>query len=118
MEPLDPARGAGPRHLVVPSLGAPPVSVPGVRVLLVPLGHDPLPEGAVCRGRGRATQTLDEVEQRHLMPRHPLPAPHTSDGVLLGPGRFTSSVPDEHVEVDKLIAAAKMYAVAALEICG
>jgi len=41
-----------------------------------------------------------------------------ADGVLLGPGNFTSSVPNEHVEVDKLVTAAKIYAVAALRICG
>jgi acetylornithine deacetylase len=40
------------------------------------------------------------------------------DGVLVGPGRFTSSIPDEHVEVSKLIAAARIYAAAALRICG
>jgi len=40
------------------------------------------------------------------------------DGVLIGPGNFTSSVPDEHVEVDKLIAAAKIYAASVLKLCG
>jgi len=40
------------------------------------------------------------------------------DGVLLGPGAFASSVPDEHVEVDKLIAAARIYAATALRVCG
>ena len=40
------------------------------------------------------------------------------DGVLLGPGNFASSVPDEHVEVDKLVAAARIYAAAAVGICG
>jgi acetylornithine deacetylase len=40
------------------------------------------------------------------------------DGVLLGPGQFTSSVPDEHVEADKVIAAAKIYAATALRVCG
>lgn len=40
------------------------------------------------------------------------------DGVLMGPGKFTSSLPDEHVEVDKLLAAAKIYAATALRICG
>lgn len=40
------------------------------------------------------------------------------DGVLIGPGKFTSSIPDEHVEVSKLIAAARIYAAAALRICG
>ena len=40
------------------------------------------------------------------------------DGVLLGPGPFASSVPDEHVEVDKLIAAARIYAATALRVCG
>lgn len=41
-----------------------------------------------------------------------------ADGCLIGPGNFTSSVIDEHVEVDKLIAAAKIYAATALRICG
>lgn len=40
------------------------------------------------------------------------------DGVLIGPGNFTSSVPDEHVEVEKLIAAARIYAASALKLCG
>ena len=40
------------------------------------------------------------------------------DGVLVGPGKFTSSVPDEHVEVRKLVAAAKLYAATALRVCG
>jgi len=40
------------------------------------------------------------------------------DGVLVGPGKFTSSVPDEHVEVSKLVAAAKLYAATALRVCG
>jgi acetylornithine deacetylase/succinyl-diaminopimelate desuccinylase-like protein len=40
-----------------------------------------------------------------------------NDGALIGPGNFTSSVVDEHVEVDKLIAAAKIYAAAVLRIC-
>jgi acetylornithine deacetylase/succinyl-diaminopimelate desuccinylase-like protein len=41
-----------------------------------------------------------------------------TDGVLLGPGNFTSSVPDEHVEVDKLVAATGVYALTALGVCG
>lgn len=40
------------------------------------------------------------------------------DGVMMGPGEFTSSMPDEHVDVDKLVAAAKIYAVTALKVCG
>lgn len=40
------------------------------------------------------------------------------DGALLGPGRFTSSVADEYVEVTKLIDAAKIFAASALNICG
>lgn len=40
-----------------------------------------------------------------------------ADGVLIGPGNFTSSVPDEHVEVDKLVAAARIYAASALKVC-
>jgi acetylornithine deacetylase len=40
-----------------------------------------------------------------------------TDGVLLGPGNFTSSVPDEHVQVDTLIAATGIYAVSAVRIC-
>lgn len=41
-----------------------------------------------------------------------------NDGALIGPGAFTSSVVDEHVEVPKLVAAAKIFAAAALRICG
>jgi acetylornithine deacetylase len=41
-----------------------------------------------------------------------------ADGALIGPGRFTSSVADEHVEVSKLIDAAKIFAASALNICG
>jgi acetylornithine deacetylase len=41
-----------------------------------------------------------------------------NDGALIGPGAFTSSVVDEHVEVDKLVAAAKIFAAAALRVCG
>ena len=40
-----------------------------------------------------------------------------NDGALIGPGAFTSSVVDEHVEVTKLVAAAKIFAAAALRIC-
>ena len=40
-----------------------------------------------------------------------------NDGALIGPGAFTSSVVDEHVEVDKLVAAAKIFAAAALRVC-
>ncbi len=40
-----------------------------------------------------------------------------NDGALIGPGNFTSSVVDEHVEVDKLVAAARIFAAAALRIC-
>jgi len=40
-----------------------------------------------------------------------------NDGALIGPGNFTSSVVDEHVEVDKLVAASKIFAAAALRIC-
>jgi acetylornithine deacetylase/succinyl-diaminopimelate desuccinylase-like protein len=40
-----------------------------------------------------------------------------ADGVLIGPGNFTSSVPDEHVEVDKLVTAARIYAASALKVC-
>jgi acetylornithine deacetylase/succinyl-diaminopimelate desuccinylase-like protein len=40
------------------------------------------------------------------------------DGVLIGPGNFTSSVADEHVEVAKIIAAAKIYAASVLKLCG
>lgn len=40
------------------------------------------------------------------------------DGVLLGPGSFASSVPNEYVEVDKLIAAARIYAATTLRVCG
>jgi len=41
-----------------------------------------------------------------------------SDGALIGPGRFTSSVADEYVEVSKIAAAAKIFAATALRICG
>jgi acetylornithine deacetylase len=41
-----------------------------------------------------------------------------ADGALIGPGRFTSSVPDEYVEVDKLVASAKIFAATALRVCG
>ncbi|HLW58563.1 MAG TPA: M20/M25/M40 family metallo-hydrolase [bacterium] len=40
------------------------------------------------------------------------------DGVVMGPGRFTSSLPDEYVEVDKLVCAAKIYAAAIIDLCG
>ena len=40
------------------------------------------------------------------------------DGLLIGPGAFTSSVIDECVEVDKLIACAKIYAATAIDVCG
>jgi acetylornithine deacetylase/succinyl-diaminopimelate desuccinylase-like protein len=40
------------------------------------------------------------------------------DGALIGPGRFTSSVADEHVEISKLVDAAKIFAASALRICG
>lgn len=40
------------------------------------------------------------------------------DGVVMGPGKFSSSVPDEHVEVEKLVSASKIYAAAALKLCG
>jgi acetylornithine deacetylase len=40
------------------------------------------------------------------------------DGALIGPGRFTSSVADEHVEISKLVEAAKIFAASALRICG
>ena len=40
------------------------------------------------------------------------------DGVLMGPGRFTSATADEYVEVEKLILAAKVYALMALDVCG
>jgi acetylornithine deacetylase len=40
------------------------------------------------------------------------------DGALLGPGPFTSSVPDEHVEVEKLVSSAKIFAASILNICG
>ena len=40
------------------------------------------------------------------------------DGVVIGPGSLTASVADEHVEVEKLVAASKIYAAAALELCG
>lgn len=40
------------------------------------------------------------------------------DGVLMGPGAFTSSMQDEYVEVQRVIAAARIYAVTALELCG
>ncbi|HEV8255484.1 MAG TPA: M20/M25/M40 family metallo-hydrolase [Casimicrobiaceae bacterium] len=40
-----------------------------------------------------------------------------NDGALIGPGAFTSSVVDEHVEVTKLVAAAKIFAAAALRVC-
>lgn len=40
-----------------------------------------------------------------------------NDGALIGPGAFTSSVVDEHVEVTKLVAAAQIFAAAALRIC-
>jgi acetylornithine deacetylase len=41
-----------------------------------------------------------------------------ADGALIGPGRFTSSVADEYVEVSKLVTGAKIFAAAALRICG
>jgi acetylornithine deacetylase/succinyl-diaminopimelate desuccinylase-like protein len=41
-----------------------------------------------------------------------------NDGALIGPGSFTSSVVDEHVEVSKLVASAKIYAATALKVCG
>jgi acetylornithine deacetylase/succinyl-diaminopimelate desuccinylase-like protein len=41
-----------------------------------------------------------------------------ADGALIGPGRFTSSVADEYVEVSKLIDATKIFAASALNICG
>ena len=31
-----------------------------------------------------------------------------ADGALIGPGKFTSSVPDEYVEVSKIVAASKI----------
>lgn len=40
------------------------------------------------------------------------------DGVLIGPGKFTSSIADEHVEVEKLIDSARIYIGAALNVCG
>jgi acetylornithine deacetylase len=40
-----------------------------------------------------------------------------NDGALIGPGPFTSSVADEYVEVDKLVAASKIFAAAALRVC-
>ena len=40
------------------------------------------------------------------------------DGVMLGPGKLTSSIPDEYVEVGKIVDAAKIYAATALRICG
>lgn len=39
-------------------------------------------------------------------------------GILLGPGSIVVSVPDEHVEVSKLINAAKIYSLIMLEVCG
>ncbi len=41
-----------------------------------------------------------------------------SHGALIGPGKFSSSLADEYVEVDKIIAAAKIYAATALRTCG
>ena len=41
-----------------------------------------------------------------------------TDGVLIGPGRFTASTPDEHVEIEKMVAAARIYAATALTLCG
>jgi acetylornithine deacetylase len=40
-----------------------------------------------------------------------------NDGALIGPGAFTSSVVDEHVEVEKLVVASKIFAAAALRVC-
>jgi acetylornithine deacetylase len=40
------------------------------------------------------------------------------DGVVMGPGSFPASVPDEHVEVDNLISAAKIYAATVLKLWG
>lgn len=39
-------------------------------------------------------------------------------GALIGPGKFSSSLADEYVEVDKIVAAAKIYAATALRTCG
>jgi acetylornithine deacetylase len=41
-----------------------------------------------------------------------------SHGALIGPGKFSSSLADEYVEVDKIAAAAKIYAATALRTCG
>ena len=39
-------------------------------------------------------------------------------GALIGPGKFSSSLADEYVEVDKIVAATKIYAATALRVCG
>jgi acetylornithine deacetylase/succinyl-diaminopimelate desuccinylase-like protein len=39
-------------------------------------------------------------------------------GALIGPGKFSSSLADEYVEVEKIVAATRIYAATALRICG
>jgi acetylornithine deacetylase len=39
-------------------------------------------------------------------------------GALIGPGKFSSSLADEYVDIEKIITAARIYAATALRICG
>jgi acetylornithine deacetylase len=41
-----------------------------------------------------------------------------SHGALIGPGKFSSSLADEYVEVAKILSATRIFAATALRICG
>ena len=41
-----------------------------------------------------------------------------SHGALIGPGKFSSSLADEYVEVSKIVAATRIFAATALRTCG
>jgi len=41
-----------------------------------------------------------------------------SHGALIGPGKFSSSLADEYVDVANIVSATKIYAATALRVCG